>query len=328
MEIHPMWKNYPSLEKELTKTETLIEESIKLSNKKVQVAILKMVHSGGKMLRPAYQILFSQFGPEQNEEKRIALAAAIETLHTATLIHDDIVDEALTRRNLPTIQSQFGKDIAVYAGDYLFVVCFKLLSDYTSSLKSIQLNSRSMEKILSGELGQMDQRYNLNLTISDYIQNVSGKTAELFGLSCFIGAFESGCSDTFSNKCRNIGVSIGIAFQIIDDILDYSQEENTLGKPVLEDVRQGVYSLPLLYALQKQPESFLPILKKKNKMTAEDVSKIYLLVHKYDGVKKSQKLAKKYTEKALKEIADLPDNELNSAKTIYDITETILLRKN
>ena len=113
-------------------------------------------------------------------------------LHTASLIHDDIVDQADTRRSLPTIRAQFGNDVAVYAGDYLFVCCFKLLADYAGSLKSLQINSRSMETILAGELGQMSKRYDLNVTIEDYLENISGKTAELFALSCFIGAYESG----------------------------------------------------------------------------------------------------------------------------------------
>ena len=124
MNIHPMWNNYPLLAKELNQTVAIMEKSVQLKNKDVETAILTMIHSGGKLLRPAYQLLFAQFGKEKEEKKVVALAASIELLHTATLIHDDIVDEADIRRNLPTIRSEFGNNTAVYAGDFLFVCCF------------------------------------------------------------------------------------------------------------------------------------------------------------------------------------------------------------
>ncbi len=112
-----------------------------------------------------------------------------------------------------------------------------------------------MEKILNGELGQMDWRYVTDMTVKQYIENISGKTAELFALSCSVGAYEAGSSEKFANQARDIGMNIGIAFQMLDDILDYSATAGTLGKPVLADVQQGVYSLPLILALRKQAGS-------------------------------------------------------------------------
>lgn len=327
MNIHPMWKQYPELQQELSITLQLMEESVKLKNKQVEQAILAMIHSGGKLLRPAYQLLFNQFGPEQDEKKATALAASIEMLHTATLIHDDIVDDAATRRGLPTIRSQFGNDTAVYAGDYLFVCCFKLLADYASSIKSLQLNSRSMEKILSGELGQMSSRYNTKITVKEYIENISGKTAELFSLSCFVGAFESGCSERFAKQTGQIGLDIGIAFQIIDDILDYTQDEQTIGKPVLEDMRQGVYSLPLIYALQKDADALLPYLVKKDTMSLEDTQTVLRLVQELGGVQKAQQLATDYTEKALKAVQKLPETPRHTKESLATLTRAILVRQ-
>lgn len=328
MNIHPMWDNYPELASELSTTLHLMEKSILLKNKDVETAILSMIHSGGKLLRPAYQLLFSQFGKDRNVEKATALAASIEMLHTATLIHDDIVDEAYIRRGLPTIRSTFGNNTAVYAGDYLFVCCFKMLSNYSSSLKSIQLNSRSMEKILTGELGQMDSRYNLEMTVKEYIENISGKTAELFALSCFVGAYESRTSERFAKNCGEIGSNIGIAFQIIDDILDYTQSSKTLGKPVLEDVRQGIYSLPLIYALQESPAKLRPLLEKRETLTEEEITEIYTIVHSSGGVTKAQELAEDYTKKALNAIQKLPKTKENTKEILFEITQTILDRTN
>ncbi len=124
MNIHPMWETFPTLKKELSQTLDLMEKNIVIKNPEVQQAVLDMIHAGGKLLRPAYQLLFSQFGKQRDPKKAIALAASIEMLHTASLIHDDIVDRADTRRNLETIQKRFGNDVAVYAGDYLFITCF------------------------------------------------------------------------------------------------------------------------------------------------------------------------------------------------------------
>ncbi|MDN6584496.1 MAG: polyprenyl synthetase family protein [Enterococcus sp.] len=328
MKLHPMWQDYPDLAKQLTTTLHLMEDVVKLKNKKVESAVLDMIHAGGKLLRPAYQLLFAQFGPEQDEKKATALAASIEMLHTATLNHDDIVDYSELPRVWPTIRSTFGNDTAVYAGDYLFICCFKLLSDYSTSLRSLQLNSRSMEKILDGELGQMDDRYKLDQTVEEYLENISGKTAELFALSCSVGAFESGNSERFAKKAGMIGQNIGIAFQIMDDLLDYDAASDTLGKPVLEDVRQGVYSLPLIYAINQDNEELQHLLEKKNQLTAEDALAVQRLVHQLGGTTYAQQLASDYTDQALKDIRKLPDNYFNTKETLERLTRQILLRTN
>ncbi|EOT46554.1 MULTISPECIES: polyprenyl synthetase family protein [Enterococcus] len=326
MKLHPLWADYPTLQKELIETRTLMESSVRLKNKEVEQAILTMIESGGKLLRPAYQLLFSRFGVENDRKKAIAIAASIELLHTATLIHDDIVDEADTRRGVASIRSKFGNSTAVYAGDYLFVSCFKLMSDYASSLKSLQLHSKSMEKILNGELGQMDHRYQYTITIEDYLDTISGKTAELFALSCGIGALESGTSERFAKKASDIGMAIGMAFQIIDDVLDYSQTDQSLGKPVLNDVKQGVYSLPLIISLSEQSPELLALIKKQTSMTIEDQQRIWEIVHETKGVEKAYQYAIDYTQKALKLISSLPDSP--QKKELVQLTKTILDRIN
>lgn len=328
MKLHPLWQEFPTLQNELTETMELMESVVKLKNKQVETAVLDMIHSGGKLLRPAYQLLFARFGPETAGEKKVALAASIEMLHNATLIHDDIVDQADTRRNLPTIAARFGNDVAVYAGDYLFVCCFKLMADYASSMRSLQVNSRSMEKILDGELGQMATRYHYEMSVADYIENVSGKTAELFALSCGVGAMESGTSEKFAQTAGEIGKNIGIAFQILDDILDYSQSSDAIGKPVLEDVRQGVYSLPLLAAMKKGRNDLLPLLQKREQMTEADAQQVYAFVQQYQGVTEAHKQATAYTNKALKQIAKLPDTATGAREDLERLTKIILDRTN
>jgi heptaprenyl diphosphate synthase len=123
MLIHPMWADYPEVASELTATLQLIQTEIKPQNTKVADALVDMINAGGKLLRPAYCLLFSQFAKNRDADKMIALAAAVEALHNATLVHDDIIDKSKVRRGLPTISAQFGEDVAVYAGDYLYSLC-------------------------------------------------------------------------------------------------------------------------------------------------------------------------------------------------------------
>ena len=322
MKIHPMWHEYPTLAPELASALTLIEKQITTNNTPVAKAIMEMINGGGKLLRPAYCLLFSRF-QDTDREKMIALAAA--TLHTATLIHDDIIDKSPTRRNQVTIQKQFGPDTAVYAGDYLFVVCFKLLAHYASSLRSIQQDSGSMEKILKGELDQMATRYQTQITINDYLKQVSGKTGQLFALSCFVGAYESGGTTNFAKTAEKIGMNIGIAFQLLDDILDYTSDGETLGKPVYEDVRSGVYSAPLILAMQRDRQAFLPLLAKKEHISDTEMIQLRDLVIKYEGVKQAYTMAQQRTELATAGLQKLPAGAARD--DLIRLTESLLKRK-
>ena len=324
MKIHPMWHEYPTLAPELASALTLIEKQITTNNTPVAKAIMEMINGGGKLLRPAYCLLFSRF-QDTDREKMIALAAAIETLHTATLIHDDIIDKSPTRRNQVTIQKQFGPDTAVYAGDYLFVVYFKLLAHYASSLRSIQQDSGSMEKILKGELDQMATRYQTQITINDYLKQVSGKTGQLFALSCFIGAYESGGTTNFAKTAEKIGMNIGIAFQLLDDILDYTSDGETLGKPVYEDVRSGVYSAPLILAMQRDRQAFLPLLVKKEHISDTEMIQLRDLVIKYEGVKQAYTMAQQRTDLATAGLQKLPAGAARD--DLIRLTESLLKRK-
>ena len=324
MKIHPMWHEYPTLAPELASALTLIEKQITTNNTPVAKAIMEMINGGGKLLRPAYCLLFSRV-QDTDREKMIALAAAIETLHTATLIHDDIIDKSPTRRNQVTIQKQFGPDTAVYAGDYLFVVCFKLLAHYASSLRSIQQDSGSMEKILKGELDQMATRYQTQITINDYLKQVSGKTGQLFALSCFIGAYESGGTTNFAKTAEKIGMNIGSAFQLLDDILDYTSDGETLGKPVYEDVRSGVYSAPLILAMQRDRQAFLPLLAKKEQISDTEMIQLRDLVIKYEGVKQAYTMAQQRTDLATAGLQKLPAGAARD--DLIRLTESLLNRK-
>ncbi|MGB3160652.1 MAG: polyprenyl synthetase family protein [Carnobacterium sp.] len=327
MAIHPIWSHYPEIEDELATSYAVIEKKVRIRNKEVEQVIFDLLYSGGKLLRPAYFILFSRFG-DSDLKKTTQLthaAASLEVLHMATLIHDDIIDDSPTRRGIETVQSKYGKDIAVYTGDFLFAVYFGLLAETTNSVSTIRLNAFVMRRILLGELDQMHLRYNTDITLRQYLRNITGKTAQLFSLSCLQGA-QMGKADLKTiTSSQHIGHNIGIAFQILDDILDYKQDSISLKKPVLEDMKQGVYSLPLILALRGHKKNFTPYLSKGQEMSDDDIQQVAHLVKKYNGIEEAQNLAERYTNKALTAIQQLPERP--ERDLLYDLTERLLNRK-
>lgn len=325
MNVHPMWNHYPELKIDLSNTLELIDSHIKINNKTIEQTVKKMVHSGGKLLRPAYSILCSQIGPEQNKERATAVAAALECLHMATLVHDDVIDESDTRHGIPTIHSEHGNKYAIYAGDYLFALCFKILTQHSSSLSNLEFSTRGIEKILTGELDQLQSRFEAPLSVKSYLSRISGKTAQLFATSCYSGAVESRANRKLAMHAWNMGHYIGMAFQIMDDILDHKSNKETLGKPVMNDIRQGIYTLPLIYAMKENRKVFWPLLEKRDQITDEEMQLLMEMIHQYNGIHKAEKLAERYTNKAIKELEKLPPGAYRDQ--LYQITSSLLSRK-
>ena len=321
--VHPMWMEYPELHEELKQVKTMMHASITIENKQIREAIWAVLESGGKMIRPAYLILFSMWNENRNKEEVHAVAAALELLHVATLLHDDVIDEADTRRGQETISARFGNRVAIYAGDYLLTVCYQLLSKYSQDLAGILLPTDGMMRVVEGELSQMEESYKTDVTIQDYLKRIDGKTAQLFMLSCMMGERFSGMGEL--ERARHIGNSIGMAFQLLDDILDYEVSSSELGKPVLEDVAQGIYTMPLIASLPKCEKELLPLLEKKNQLTAPDRLAIQKLVVNAGGVETAKDFASKYTMKAIHQIEKLPEADVKSM--LLKITSQLLQRK-
>ena len=321
--VHPMWMKYPELHEELKQVKKLMRDSIQIENEAIKDAILSVLDSGGKMVRPAYLILFSMWNENRNKEEVHAIAAALELLHVATLFHDDVIDESSVRRGQETISAKLGNRVAIYAGDYLLTVCYQLLSSYSKDLVNIQIPTRGMMQVIQGELSQMEERYRLDVTVQDYLKRIEGKTAQLFMLSCLMGERFSLLKE--EARARQIGHAIGMSFQILDDILDYEIDAHQFGKPVLEDVAQGVYTLPLIMALSKKEKELLPLLQKRDLISEVERKKVQQLVLKSGGVESAKELAEKYTNRALQQIERLP--EKNVRAMLLDITSRLLQRE-
>lgn len=301
-----IWKSYPQLGEKLDLTTDFIHQEVKIQNLDISKMIIDLT-SGGKMLRPAFFLLFSDFGPnKKTTQELIPLAASIELLHVATLIHDDVIDDSPLRRSHPTIHTKYGRRNAIYAGDYLFTLYFELISRHLQHNTDILLNALSMKKILIGELDQMLINFNVEATTDMYFQEISGKTAELFSLSAKMGAIVSDGSQEIVERCQNIGHDIGMAFQIIDDILDFSSTSQT-GKPVHEDLKNGVYSLPYILGLEAKNQRLVEVLS-KNQLSNQDSQMAAQIVIDDGYLNQAKKIAIQFTDRAVSEIEKLPKN--------------------
>ncbi|EAC9513120.1 polyprenyl synthetase family protein, partial [Listeria monocytogenes] len=172
------WIDYPTIEQRLKTVCSIIEEHVTVRNKEIQDVLIDFTYSGGKMLRPALFFLFADLGdPHYKKTDQLTkIAASLEILHMATLIHDDIIDDSPLRRSQVTVQAKYGKDIAVYTGDLLFTQFFELLIESMNGSPFLKTNAQAMKRLLLGELDQMHTRYNIHESIDDYLQSINGKT--------------------------------------------------------------------------------------------------------------------------------------------------------
>lgn len=231
----------------------------------------------------------------------VRFAAAIEILHLATLVHDDVIDDSDLRRGMTTLQKKFGKKTAVICGDYLFSAAFKMAASVTDRESYLKLSLPDyIGRICLGELNQHLHNGNLNLSFRQYIKIISGKTAALFEASFYAGSILSGEDSVVYPNYRRLGHHIGVIFQLTDDCIDYEESESTAKKPVQSDFEQGVITLPLIYTFDRI--SGFREKAKESKVTAADITKA---VRDSDGMGFTRMVAGRYYEKSVRILRDL-----------------------
>lgn len=298
-----MWMDNEFLKGEMQQVEMQLKKALKTRNKTVQDAMVMLQQSGGKRLRPVLTVLGGTFGNYDSKEI-IPLAASLEIIHMATLIHDDIIDDTKIRRGSETLHSMLGRDVAVYTGDFLFTRAFLLISDI-AEVKLMKDVSRAMAYICEGEIDQNEQRYSKDTTTKQYLKRISGKTAALFAISLAAGGYKAGCSKNITNKLGVVGKDIGMAFQIIDDILDFTGSESSIGKPAFNDVIQGVYTLPIIFALNSKYKAETE--EALDKIQNDGGKSLRVVLEKAQVIEKTREIALKYVEKARIKTLELPD---------------------
>lgn len=216
----------------------------------VGAALHHLLSSGGKRIRVIVTLLTGKM-LGADPDKLVTLAAAIESLHTATLVHDDLIDGAMIRRGIPTLNAQWSPAATVLTGDFIFAKAAKLAAE-TGSVEVMRIFAETLATIVNGEITQLfSSKWVANR--EDYYHRIYAKTASLFEASTTTAAILSSTDYHVIDAMKQFGYQIGMAFQIIDDILDFTSEQTTMGKPVASDLRQGLITLPVLYYLENHP---------------------------------------------------------------------------
>src|SRR5713226_9276529 len=233
--------------------------------------------SGGKRVRPALAILSDYaVGGDGSSESSIRMATVMEFLHTATLVHDDVIDSAETRRNRPSINPEFGNQTAVLMGDWLYMSAFETrLAE--PSLPILDILTAVTRKMTEGELLQLTVLGRTDISEEQYFDVIARKTAYLFSACCEIGALLGKASPEMQNLLRDYGMNLGIAFQLVDDLLDFTSSEDVLGKPAGADLLEGKLSLPMIFLLQREPELRSAIQSVISEARYESISRAQLL---------------------------------------------------
>lgn len=321
-----IWKDSPGIGKRLAEVESILAETLNDPSYPLSAETKKIVLSGGKMLRPAFVIIGSGFGKQRktadNRRKIAHIAASIELIHAASLIHDDVLDRADIRRGIPTLHTRFGTTNAILAGDWLFSRSFRLVADHADP-RSSRILARFVGSVCSAEINQDLGKFSFSTSRRDYLRTIAGKTAALFSLSLHVGASESKADAAVTQALRRAGYNIGMAFQIIDDILDYESDGKTLKKPVGNDIKEGLCTLPLIFALRDHESTLRPLLKKET-MDDATVAVIVKAVSDSGALQQARDLARRFTSRARREIATLPEGE--SRSDLIGVTENLLTR--
>ena len=271
-----------------------------------------IIASGGKRIRPLLLLLCARATNYGGTEHH-AMAVVIELIHTATLLHDDVVDESTTRRNQDTTNELWGNAASVLVGDFLYSRAFEILVE-PNSMSIMRILSKATNQIAEGEVLQLLNIRNANVSQTKYFNVIEQKTARLFEAACKIGALLSDSSEKTINSLGDFGLHLGIAFQIIDDALDYESNSTTMGKEVGDDLSEGKITLPMIYALEKTSGSENKILRDAIKTAdASNIDKIINILCSVNAFEFTRKIAGNESQKALKSLKNIPDSEYRSA---------------
>jgi octaprenyl-diphosphate synthase len=276
----------------------------------------------GKGIRPALTLLCGKFY-KYNLTILLPMAVSIELMHTATLVHDDAIDKAQVRRSRATVNSIFGDEIAILMGDYLFAKAGEFVAD-TQSPRVIKLFSQTLGTISSGEINQFRGSFNLEQGREDYFRRIYGKTASLFSLATQSGSILSQAPEDAVVILKEYGDNLGIAFQIVDDILDFTSTEEAMGKPVGSDLTQGTLTLPAILLMKHYPKDN-PVKMLFQTRDSKYVAQAIEMVRNSSIIKECYQVALEYCGKACANINRLPEKA--SRQALLDLAEFVLNQK-
>jgi len=286
------------VEDDIQLVDKLIYSQISKNQPELEMALDFILSAGGKRIRPTIILLVGKMlhGPK---DVLITLAAAIEALHTATLIHDDLIDGSLLRRGIPTLNSKWNAGATVLTGDLLFAIAANLAAN-TNSIRAMKMFSKTLTEIVDGEVSQLLSD-RCKVSKPDYYSRIYSKTASLFKTSTTTAAILSSSSEDMIDHMSRFGEKIGIAFQIIDDILDFTGEQVTVGKPIGSDLRQGIITLPAIIYIEDHPQdpNIMSFTKGECLKEQHQIETLVASIRNSDAIVKSFDESKNLIEEAL-----------------------------
>ncbi len=304
---------YALIQQDLKLVDVLILERVKSEVPLISDIARHIIASGGKRIRPALTLISAQLCHYEGH-RHIALAAAVEFIHTATLLHDDVVDESKLRRGLATANELFGNKASVLVGDFLLSQAFQIMVA-DGSLKALKILSDAAAVISKGEVMQLMTEGQPETTIENYLQVVLSKTAVLFAAACELGATIAG-QDRHEEALREFGVYIGVAFQLVDDVLDYASSSSQIGKNIGDDFQEGKITLPVILAYSagsREEKVFWIRTLAELQQTPHDFEHALLLMRKHGAIEQTIAMAEKYCTRARDSLSGFTNSKAKSA---------------
>jgi len=288
---------------DLSKVEAQLRREIQDDPPEVAEAMADLFDAGGKRIRPALVLLAAMCGT-YHAERVLPAAMAVELTHAATLVHDDVIDRSPTRRRRPTVAAKLGNEPAIVIGDYYFAKAYELAAR-TGVPEVVDILARAVMKICAGEVRQQAIRYRYSTDIPEYMDRIEAKTATLLVACCEIGALLGRLTDKQRAALREYGVALGYAFQIADDVLDYTSTEEEVGKPIGQDIREGFATLPLLLASIKLDDD--------RRLQEDEVRRVVDAVRASDGPRRALDQARGIAAGARAQVSTIGESEASSA---------------
>ncbi|WP_010495119.1 polyprenyl synthetase family protein [Paenibacillus elgii] len=299
---------YAKLKKDINLIEKELERSIDVDHPVLREASLHLLKAGGKRIRPVFVLLGAKFG--QYDLGRVKFVAVpLELIHMASLVHDDVIDDANTRRGQLTVRSKWDNRVAMYAGDYIFAKALSIVTQLPDpSIHRIMSNA--LVEMSIGEMEQIRFFFHTGQTVRDYMLRIKRKTALLLAISCQLGAIAAGAPEQTAKRLYDFGYYTGMAFQIRDDLLDLCGTEKEIGKPPGSDIKQGNITIPVIFALQN-PQLRPALLEEISRIEAcdgqTDISAFLNMIRRSEGISRAEAMASAYIDKAIRSLEGLPD---------------------
>jgi geranylgeranyl pyrophosphate synthase len=308
---------------DLEQVEALLRERLPEQHRVIGMAVDHLVSGGGKRLRPALVLLSAHLCGAEMDRAAFA-AAAVEMLHTATLIHDDLIDGALMRRGIETLNANWSPAATVLTGDYIFARAAHLASQ-ADNVRLMQRFSETLMVICNGEVRQMFDGRGDQVSRQEYERRIYAKTASLIAMSAEAGAILAGADEGTMGALRSYGEQLGVAFQVVDDVLDFVAEKETLGKPVGSDLRQGLVTLPVLLFLEEDPDHPAVCRALQGSPPEEVVREAVGAVTGSLAIERSLEVARRHAERANEALKGLPDSSHRTA--LSDLADFTVRRR-